>query len=689
LAHVDAGKTTLTERLLYTTGVIDEIGSVDAGTTQTDSLDLERQRGITIRSAVVSFPIDGVTVNLIDTPGHPDFIAEVERVLGVLDGAVLVVSAVEGVQPQTRVLMRALQRLHVPTLLFVNKIDRAGAGDDRVLDAISRRLAAAIVPMGSVDGLGTRAAEFTAWGADDPDFRSRLTEVLAGQNDSLLAAYVEDETGVTDRQLREELVAQTTRASVYPVYFGSAITGAGVASLMTGLVELLPAADGEVDGPVSGRVFKIERGSAGEKVAYVRMFSGTVRTRDRLHLGPADRPHSGRDVPARVTAVSVFDSGAWVRHGQVCAGEIGKLWGLGPVQVGDAIGRPRTTLRHDHPGEAGARDIEQVDEVGEPKARHFAPPTLETVVAPRNRHDKGALRVALAELAEQDPLINVRQDDARQEISVSLYGEVQKEVIQATLANDYGLEVVFQETTMLCVERPVGSGEAVEVLHAESNPFLATIGLRIEPAPNDSGIDFRLRVDARTVPMYVFRNVENFTEIMEQSVRRTLQEGLFGWQVTDCRVTMIECNYSSPDGPPSTRGPLSTVADFRRLTPLVLMQAVERARTVVCEPIVRAGLEVPAGSIGAVLAVLARLGAAVRTQTLPADLATIETTLAAARVRDLQRRLPGLTGGEGVLESSFGGYQPVSGDPPTRRRTMSNPLNRGEYLMYVGRQGAK
>src|SRR5438552_6676230 len=124
LAHVDAGKTTLTERLLYAAGVIDEIGSVDKGTTQTDSLALEQQRGITIKSAVASFIVDGVTVNLIDTPGHPDFIAEVERVLDVLDGAVLVISAVEGVQPQTRVLMRALQRARIPTILFVNKIDR-------------------------------------------------------------------------------------------------------------------------------------------------------------------------------------------------------------------------------------------------------------------------------------------------------------------------------------------------------------------------------------------------------------------------------------------------------------------------------------------------------------------------------------------------------------------------------------
>jgi len=170
LAHVDAGKTTLTERLLFAAGVIDEIGSVDDGSTQTDTLALEQKRGITIKSAVVSFVVGDVAVNLIDTPGHPDFIAEVERALNVLDGAVLIVSAVEGVQAQTRVLMRTLQRLEIPALIFVNKIDRAGAQQDGLLRSISRKLTPAIVPMGYVDGLGTREALFSPHGAADNTF---------------------------------------------------------------------------------------------------------------------------------------------------------------------------------------------------------------------------------------------------------------------------------------------------------------------------------------------------------------------------------------------------------------------------------------------------------------------------------------------------------------------------------------
>ena len=213
LAHVDAGKTSLTERLLFAAGIIDRVGSVDDGDTQTDSMALERRRGITIKSAVVSFEIGDHTVNLIDTPGHPDFIAEVERALSVLDGAVLMISAVEGMQPQTRILMRALRRLRVPTLMFVNKIDRRGAGYERPLRAISERLTLAIVAMGSAHALGTRAAGFTPYGGGDVAFTARLAEVLAERSDPILAAYVHAERGIPYRRLRAELAAQARRGA--------------------------------------------------------------------------------------------------------------------------------------------------------------------------------------------------------------------------------------------------------------------------------------------------------------------------------------------------------------------------------------------------------------------------------------------------------------------------------------------
>jgi ribosomal protection tetracycline resistance protein len=656
LAHVDAGKTTLTERLLYAAGVIDQIGSVDKGTTQTDSLALEQQRGITIKSAVVSFAIDGVTVNLIDTPGHPDFIAEVERVLGVLDGAVLVISAVEGVQPQTRILMRALQRLRIPTLIFVNKIDRRGADYARVLAEIRERLRSVAVAVTAARGEGSRAATVTPHADGDADFTSRLVETLAEHDESLLREYLDDEP-ISPWRLREALATQTARAHVHPVFCGSALTGAGVEILTAGIAKLLPARVGDAAGPVSGLAFKIERGPAGDRIAYVRIFSGTVHTRDRVRFGP--------DGEAKVTAIRVFDNGTDVERRAACAGEIGKLWGLAEIQIGDSIG----------------------DAAGRAMADEFPPPTLESVVEPANADDRHRLRVALAELAEQDPLINVRQDDERQEIAVSLYGEVQKEVIQATLSREYGIDVDFRETTTIHIERSTGTGEAVEILHAKtktnvtgksspgsSNPFLATLGLRIEPSPVGSGIGFRLDVDVRLVPIYIYKGVDVFIEHMAQYVRETLQEGLFGWQVTDCAVTMTDCGY---------RAAGSTAGDFRKLTPLVLMRALEQAGTVVCQPTVRILLEIPTDTVGAVMAALARLGAAVEAPSLTGQLAIIETVLPSMRARDLQRQLSGLTHGEGVLESSFEGYEPVVGEPPTRRRTTPNPLSLDEYMAHL------
>jgi ribosomal protection tetracycline resistance protein len=588
LAHVDAGKTTLTERLLYAAGLIDEPGSVDDGTTQTDTLALERQRGITIKSAVISFSIGGVTVNLIDTPGHPDFIAEVERVLSVLDGAVLVISAVEGVQPQTTLLMRALQRLRVPTLIFVNKIDRRGADAERTLAAIEERLTPAVLAMGVPTDLGTPAASFTPFGQPD-----------------------------------RTLAQQSKSALLHAVFFGSALTGAGIEPLQAGIAGLLPAAPGDANGPVSGRVFKIDREPDGGRVAYARMFSGTLRLRDRLPEG-------------KVTAIRVFADGDAVRRDHVRAGEIAKLRGLAEIRIGEPIGEPRPMPEH-----------------------QFAPPTLETVVVAVDPAEGARLRVALGQLAEQDPLIDVRQDE-QQELSVSLYGEVQQEVIQATLAVDFGLDVTFRETTVICVERPVGVGEAVEILHADSNPFAATIGLRIEPAPAGSGVEFRLDVDHRSAPLYVYKTLESFSESMAGYVRESLREGLAGWQVSDCVVTMNRCRYQSP---------LSTAADFRKLTPIVARRALERARTDVCEPVLRVRLELPVATTGAMLGALGRLGASGPTPVLDRSRASVETELPVARVQELRRQLPALTGGEGVLESHFAGYRPVSGERPVRPGT--------------------
>jgi ribosomal protection tetracycline resistance protein len=649
LAHVDAGKTSLTERLLYAAGVIGEIGRVDDGSTQTDTLALERQRGITIKSAVVSFPIGDTTVNLIDTPGHPDFIAEVDRVLTVLDGAVLVISAVEGVQPQTRVLMRALRRLGIPALIFINKIDRGGADPRRVLAEIRDKLTPQVIALGSTDREGTKAANFTLYSPGDPALVSASTELLADQDDDVLTAYV-DGTPLPHGRLRQELAGQARRAVVYPVLAGSAMTGAGIGELNACVTEFLPASAGDPDGPPSGTVFKIERGPAGEKIAFVRMTTGTLRPRDRVRFG------GGKE--AKITAVGTSD-GASVAG----AGQIARLTGLADVRIGDTIRA------------AGSEASAEGD------TRHyFAPPSLETAVGAAGAGDRTALHAALAQLAEQDPLINLRR--AGQDIFISLYGEVQKEVIEATLADEFGIAVTFRETTTICVERPEGAGESVERIAVPPNPFLAGVGLRVEPGPDADGVVFRLGVSPGAMPPAFFKAVE-------ETVAETLLQGIFGWQVTGCLVTMIHSGYwprQSHAHATFDKSMSSTAGDFRNLTPLVLMDALSSAGTAVYEPLHRFLLDIPAERSEVTLQALSRVGAVPLDTAIRGSSCQVDGEIPAARVHDLERELPSLTGGEGVLETAFDRYRRVRGAIPSRARTDANPLNRKEYLLRVVRR---
>jgi len=598
LAHVDAGKTSLTERLLFTAGVIDEIGSVDDGSTRTDSLELERRRGITIRSAVVSFPLAGVTVNLIDTPGHPDFIAEVERVLGVLDGVVLVVSAVEGVQAQTRVLARTLHRLRLPYLIFVNKVDRRGARDHDLLAEVAARLTRDILPMTAVDGLGTRQA---AVKEIDPPL-----DVLAERDDALLAAFVEERPADPWPALRR----QTREADVHPVYFGSAITGAGVPELITGVTALLPPASDRADDEPSGTVFKVERGPAGEKLAYVRMFAGSLAVRERVN-------------GEKVTGIEVFTAGAAKARPAVVAGEIARVRGLTAARIGDVVGASRP----------GAHE-------------HFAPPTLATVVEPVTTE----VYAALAQLAEQDPLIDLRPDG-----TITLYGEVQKEVVRDTLHDDYGLDVTFRDTTTLYVERPVGSGSAYHLIGVDPNPYLATVGLRVEPLPPGSGMTFALGVELGSMPYAFFRAVQ-------ESLPAALRNGPHGWEVIDVAITMTHSGYwarQSHAHGTFDKSMSSTAGDFRNLTPIVLREALERAGTRVCEPVHALRLEIPADTVAAVLPLLGRLRGVPLATTTRGAVAVVDGEVPAASVHELRLRLPALTRGEGLVESVFDRWEPV------------------------------
>jgi ribosomal protection tetracycline resistance protein len=644
VAHVDAGKTSLTERILYETHVINAIGRVDKGTTQTDSLDLEKRRGITIKASVVSFFVDTKKINLIDTPGHADFLAEVERSLSVLDGAVLVISAVEGIQAQTSILFSALRKLRIPTLLFINKIDRSGAQSDALLQRVREKLTAQIIPLYQPTCLGTKDAAIIPNRWDDPVFLQSCVEQLALNDEPLLAAYVEG-APITAAQVRAALARQVGQAQLSPVFFGSAITGVGVRELLAELGSLLPAQTSLDDAPLSGVVFKLTKETTGEKVAYVRLFAGSLRARTAVSLSRRLPGGAAESSTGKIQKLHLFWEGKTMQTPTVAAGEFCKVWGLKEAKIGDVVG-------------------EWSDHI---KTLHFATPHLETRIEAAHHDQEHQLYQVLLDLAEEDPLIFVLKDEVHQSLYLRIFGEVQKEVIETTLQETYGLAVRFAETSVVCIEKPRSIGQAEEIMGAPDNPFVATVGLRVEPGPPGSGLTYHSTPGG--LPLAFFRAIE-------ETVRATLAQGLYGWEVTDLVVTLFRTGYSSP---------VSVASDFRNLTPLVLMEALAQAGTDVYEPINQFELSVPIEAISTAMFKLSQLRAIYEQPTLRGDTFLLRGTLPVATTEAFRRELPAFTEGEGVFLAQAAGFLKIAGDYPTRKRRDYNPLNRKEYLMHIQR----
>ncbi|HEY4314175.1 MAG TPA: translation factor GTPase family protein [Actinomycetes bacterium] len=623
VAHVDAGKTTLTERLLFETGVSTRVGRVDHGDTVTDSDAVERARGITIRSAVVAFTVGDTRVNLIDTPGHSDFVAEVERALAVLDGAVLVVSAVEGVQAQTRVLIRILERLRIPFLVFANKIDRTGADIDATMAALREALTGDAVALTTPVGLGSRSATVVA--DRGADFLEDLVTRLAEHDDEVLRRYVDGAQPPPWREASAALARLTASGAMHPVYVGSALTGVGVDAVIDGLTRYLPATAAPADGPLHASVFKIDRDRAGHQVAVARLFSGALRTRDNVVVHRRTRAGTLVERPGRTTAVRAYIRGSVTADVPAVAGDIATIAGLPDIEIGDQLGSWDPTRG----------------------GRYFAPPGLEAVVLARDPADRAALFDALRALSAQDPLIDTRLDGIDEELTVSLYGEVQKEVLATRLATEFGIEAEFLATQTVYVERVSGVGES----YARVPTGNASVGLRVEPGPVGSGLGYRLAVERGWL-------IPSFHTAIEETLPTELRRGLYGWAVTDLVVTLTRSRYSAPTPP---------AGYFRSLTSTVLREALQRAGTTVCAPASDLELEVPSTSISVVLHELQAVGAAVHATDTGPTRVRIAATVATERVQRVEQRLPDLTGGLGFVVSRPAGYEPVIGPPPVRR----------------------
>ncbi|MBM6994300.1 TetM/TetW/TetO/TetS family tetracycline resistance ribosomal protection protein [Paenibacillus sp. DXFW5] len=650
-AHVDAGKTTTTEHILYESGRIRMLGSVDDGTALTDSLEVERQRGISVRAAMTTFTWKGTQVNLIDTPGHVDFLSEVERSLRVLDCAVLVLSAVEGVQAQTEMIWNALKKLQIPTLLFINKMDRVGADPDAVLAQARNYLSPDIVPVqhplgawqdysGAVDLWQTDLEEAAAEAGGLEAYasaRSRLIEFLAERDDALLESYVSGENVAEERWARcaEELARS---ARMYPLVYGAAAKGIGIAPLLDAMLRYFPPAGGDPEAPLSGVVFKIERDKTMGRMAYVRLYEGSLHNRDAVL-------NHTQNLSEKVTQIRKIDGTRSEDIGVLQAGDIAAVCGLSHVRIGDVLGRPEAV-----PAEA-----------------KLAVPLLTVRAHPANEAEYRAVADALQELSDEDPLLDLQWLQEERELHVKVMGPIQLEVLSSVMETRYGLKVTFGKPSVIYKETPKQAGEGY-ITYTMPKPCWAILRFKIEPGPRGSGLTYEAYVrDEDLLPQY--------QNEVARRVPEALQQGLYGWEVTDLKVTLTYGQHHVWHTHP---------LDFAVATPMGMMDGLANVGTMLLEPILHVRLVVPEENAGRVMNDLVQMRGRFEPPQLQGERVLIEGHVPLSTSLHYPIELSSYTKGRSTFASSFAGYEPCPPDVQAERtRRGVNPLDQAKYILSV------
>lgn len=626
LAHVDAGKTTLTESLLYTSGAILELGSVDKGTTRTDTMFLERQRGITIQAAVTSFNWNDYKINIVDTPGHTDFITEVYRSLSVLDGAILVISAKDGVQAQTRILFHALQKMNIPTIIFINKIDQYGINLNNIYQNIKEKLSNDIIVMQNV----TLTPEISIKNIIDLDD----WDPVISKNDKLLEKYIVGEK-LTIQELTYEESRCVKKGSLFPIYHGSARNNIGTQQLIEAISNLFCSEMNENDSELCGRVFKIEYTDHKQRLVYLRLYSGTLHLRDTIIL-PSKKK-------VKLTEIYIPSNGEMIQTKIVCSGDIFII--------------PNNTLR--------LNDI-----IGNEKIlpcnvwNDKTVPILRTRIEPIKIEEREKLLDALTEIADTDPLLRYYVDTITHEIIISFLGTVQLEVICSLLTEKYHINIRIEDPTVIYLEKPLQKADYTIHIEVPPNPFWASIGLSITPLPIGSGIQYESKVSLGYLN-------QSFQNAVREGIDYGLEQGLYGWKVTDCKICFEYGVYYSP---------VSTPSDFRFLAPIVLEQALKKAGTQLLEPYLSFILFTPQGYLSRAYNDAQKHCAIIETSQSKNDEIIFTGHIPVRCINEYRNTLTLYTNGQAVFLTELKDYQIATCEPVIQSRRPNNRIDKVRHM---------
>ncbi|MBN2728569.1 MAG: TetM/TetW/TetO/TetS family tetracycline resistance ribosomal protection protein [Bacteroidales bacterium] len=635
LAHVDAGKTSFCEQILFYSGEIKESGSVDHGNTFSDSLQVEKDRGISVRSSVFSVQYGEIKLNIVDTPGHVDFSADVQRILQVVDAAILIISAADSLQAHTETLWNALQKREIPVLLLLNKIDRESSDAESLIAEMKREWNIDPLLLQNLHNEGSSDCQIeTRWSSDL--MSEDIVEQIVSQNDDLMESYLEGNIpkfDILDQQMKTDVSA----ARILPVLYSSAKMALGIEEVLEFCAKYFPVPTVSDIHEFSARVFALDQDKNLGKMAFVRVFSGKTENRQPVFNKRTQKEE--KPVQIRRIAGTKFED-----INELNAGEIGVLYALGEAQVEDIL---------------GSGDFE----VPEVQALHTA--LLSVQVKADDDKDYTQLAAAMQKLNEEDPSLELDWDREEQELHVKICGWIQMEVMERMIEDRFNIKAHFENPTVIYKETPSKKTTGF-VRYWMPKPCWAILKFEIEPAERGSGVHYESLISVDDV-------ARKYQNEVEETIEKSLKQGIKGWEVTDLNIRLIEGEDHEVHSHPG---------DFKIATPMGIMNGLQNGGTTLLEPILSFVIKADEDLLGAVSSDIIKMRGTFESPMIQEGRFILKGRLPLATSQDYAVKLSSRSGGRASISTSFLEYCPCTDEEGVMREYRGiSPLDEAKWIL--------
>lgn len=640
LAHVDAGKTSLTECLLHQSGATQTMGNVDKGSAITDSLDMEKSRGISIKSASVRFSWNEREFQLLDTPGHIDFSAEVDRSLSVLDAVILVISAKEGIQAHTLNLWENLKERQLPVIVFVNKIDRAGVDLDRIIKEFEQDLHCQSFSFNCPD-LSNPDRPTLRQLKDGEEFHDSFIyqtslENLADHDEDFLKQYLENKVS-NIQEILDKARQQVQKRSLFPVYYGSAKMGLGIDDLLNGMSAIFNQNQEALSTP-SAKVFKIEFDPKQGRLAHIKCYGSAIKNKDSIFSQNLERD-------TKINQIYKHNLGRLEQVNELLCGEIGAVTSSDILLVGDVLGQEKL--------------IDNFSEITQT--------VLEVEVVAQDEKNYQKLGEALEILNLEDPVLDFKWFKEEREFHLKILGPIQTEVLKESLVRRWNIEANFLPPKILYKETPSSKSEGF-VRYWMPKPCWAIMTFIVEPGPEGSGIKFESKVRTSDIS-------QKYINEVKRAIPWTLKQGIKGFEVTDISIILKEGSEHNVHSNPG---------DFLLATPMGIMRALENAGTDLLEPMYAFDIKAHQDLLGPITSDLNQMRADIHAPIFEAEYFTINGRVSVAQAMDYPIQFNATTSGKGRLKLVLDGYQKTESSPEIIRKYRGvSPLDESLWILHM------